>query len=95
MTDDDDEDIEEEEEDGNFWKWEVELLSRQKEVVKNMIRVIGLLESVETVLHGAAVANEGLREVLSGIEDGGNRAKSMMKLTVSQDRVPSNTQTPS
>ncbi|KAG6656854.1 hypothetical protein CIPAW_04G050200 [Carya illinoinensis] len=39
------------------------------EVARNMIRALGLLKSLETMLGGANVANEGLKQVLNDIKD--------------------------
>ncbi|KAG6656861.1 uncharacterized protein LOC122308314 [Carya illinoinensis] len=44
----------------------------QLEVAKNMIRALGLLKSLETMLGGAHVANEGLKQVLNDIKDNGS-----------------------
>ncbi|XP_021647252.2 uncharacterized protein LOC110640303 isoform X2 [Hevea brasiliensis] len=50
------------------------------ELVKNMIRALGLLRSLETLLLRVNIANEGLKQVLKEHEDVGSRIDNHMKL---------------
>ncbi|XP_059643475.1 helicase SEN1-like [Cornus florida] len=53
-------------------------------VVKNMIKVLGLLESIRKLLVSVAFASEGLREVFNGTGGVGYRVKHLMKLRSDQ-----------
>ncbi|CAK9150158.1 unnamed protein product [Ilex paraguariensis] len=54
------------------------------EVVKNMIKVVGLFQTVGTLLRRVAVSNEGLREVFNGIEGAGITMRYYRKLRMAR-----------